>query len=123
MNFDTDTWHIMPIASGAGGKKGGLLQMVLGAILIVVGVVMIVYGNPYGWYLVIMGAGMMIGGLVMYLTPVPEIPENDDSETPSYLFNGALNPNIPGKTVPVAYGQTFVGSLVASFGVKVEAYS
>lgn len=118
MNFGEDTWHIMPIAAGAGGKKGGLLQMVLGAVILAVG---IVTENPA---LIAMGAGMMLGGLVTMLTPVPEIPENEgDEDTPSYLFNGALNTNQPGVTVPVAYGETFIGSTVVSFGVKVEAYS
>ena len=121
MNFSEDTWHIMPIAAGA-GKGGGLLQIVLGAILIVAGILLI--KTPFGVPLITMGASMMLGGIVQMLTPVPEMPKSSGGDnTPSYLFNGALNVSDPGITIPVAYGETFIGSVVASFGVKVEKYS
>ena len=126
MNFADDVWHFMPMAAGAG--KGGVLQMVLGAVLIVIGVVLIIAsqgaGSPLGTQLCIAGGVMMLGGIVTYLTPVPNTPKNSgNDDTPSYLFNGALNVNQPGVTVPVAYGETFIGSVVVSFGVKVEKYS
>lgn len=124
MRFAEDTWHIMPVAAGA-GKGGGLLNIILGAILVVTGVVMLYFPATQGFApsVIMAGAGMMLGGIVQMLTPVPELPKSSREDTPSYLFNGALNVNQPGHTIPVAYGETFIGSIVASFGVKVEAYT
>lgn len=125
MKFSESNWHIMPIAAGAGGK-GGILMTVLGAVLIVVGIVLTVgsYGtlSEFGVPMIMTGVGMMAGGISMMLTPVPEMPKSEREDTPSYLFNGALNIDEPGVTVPVAYGETFIGSVVVSFGVKVEDY-
>jgi len=129
MNFSETTWHIMPIAAGAGGK-GGIISIVVGALMIIAGVIV---GVVFGWTgvggvfaaaLIGGGIGLMGGGIVQMLSPVPKLPKNSGNEdTPSYLFNGALNVNQPGYTVPVAYGKTFIGSIVTSFGIKVEAYS
>jgi predicted phage tail protein len=125
MNFDKNTnWHIVPMASGFGGKAG-VLQMVLGAVLVVIGIVMVIYTpyNAFGWQLIIAGGAMMLGGLVTMLTPLPELPKSQGSkDDPSYLFNGSINADEPGLTVPVAYGETYCGSIVTSFGVTVEDY-
>lgn len=123
LSFENKNWYIVPLAAGAGGK-GGIMQMVLGAILIVVGIVLTVgsYGtlSEFGVPMIMAGAGMMIGGLVTMLTPVPKIPKSNKDDSSSFLFNGAANADEPGTTIPVAYGETFVGSIVASFGVTVE---
>jgi predicted phage tail protein len=117
MSFAETHFHFMPIAAGAGGKAG-LLQTVLGAIILAVGI------YTENSTMISMGAGMMLGGLVTMLTPVPPMPkEKGQDDTPSYLFNGSVNIEDPGVTIPVAYGETFVGSVVVSFGIKVEAYA
>jgi predicted phage tail protein len=122
MKFGDNHWHIMPVAAGAGGK-GGILMTVLGAVLIVVGIVVNIYYPGMGTPIIMAGVGMMAGGLSMMLSPVPEMPKSEREDTPSYLFNGALNIDEPGVTVPCAYGECFVGSVVVSFGVKVEDYN
>lgn len=124
LNIENTDWCFCPIAAGAGGK-GGILQIVLGAVLIIVGV--IVGYNPYypnpvlGNFMIAAGISMMLGGVIQMLTPVPPMPKPKGSEdTPSYLFNGALNADEPGLTVPCAYGHTWTGSIVTSFGISVE---
>jgi predicted phage tail protein len=120
MNFSDDTWHFMPVAAGLG--KAGMLQTILGAVILVIGIVIFIYTDYPG--VMLLGGAMMLGGIVTMLTPVPAIPKNEGNEdTPSYLFNGSLNVNQPGVTIPLAYGETFIGSIVSSFGVKVEAYA
>jgi predicted phage tail protein len=120
MNFENVNWHIVPIAAGYGGKAG-ILQMVLGAVMIVLGIIL--YYTPFGVPLIVAGAGMMLGGLVTMLTPVPGLPKSQGSkDDPSYLFNGAVNADEPGLTVPLAYGETYCGSIVTSFGVTVEDF-
>jgi predicted phage tail protein len=119
VRFADDTWHFMPIAAGA---KGGVIQLVLGAILIVVGICL--YYTPFGVPLIMMGAGLMLSGLATMLTPMPEMQKKQGGDdTPSYLFNGAINVAEPGLTVPVAYGETWIGDIPISFGVQVEEWS
>jgi predicted phage tail protein len=120
MKFADDSWHFMPIASGAGGN--GILQMVLGAVIFAIGTVM--YYTPLAWaapYVQMAGIGLMIGGLATMLSPMPQMPKDSGQEdTPSYLFNGAINVAAPGLTVPVAYGETWIGDIPISFGVLVD---
>lgn len=119
MKFSETTWHIMPIASGAGGNMS-FLQIVLGAALIVAGIVL--WSTPWGIPLVMTGAGILLGGIIQMLSPVPSLPKSEREESPSYLFNGGLNVEDAGVTVPLCYGEAFVGSVVTSFGILVEKY-
>jgi len=131
LKFSETTWHLMPVALGM-GKGGGPLMVVLGAILVIAAVVLYVYapaGAP-AWYsmmyqgLAMMGVSMMLTGISMMLTPVPDMPESGkDGDTPSYIFNGSLNVDDPGTTVPICYGESWIGSVVTSFGVRVIKYS
>ncbi len=87
--------RIAPITLGS--KNGGVFQIILGAVLIVAGVIVtgMSFGAaaPVGAALIGMGVSMVIGGVVQLLTPMPkglsakDRPEN----TPSYTFNGPLN--------------------------------
>jgi predicted phage tail protein len=119
--------RIVPIVSGS--KNGGLFQTVLGAVLVVVGVVLTVMsgstGSPLGAALVSAGIGMMAGGIIQMLTPVPKSPSQQEQATtenkPSYLFNGAFNSTQQGLPVPVIYGKMLVGSSVVAIGTWAEA--
>jgi len=125
LQFKENIWHLFPIAAGS---KGGALQIVLGAVLLIVGIVMMVYA-PVGapaWYgimaegLVMIGGSMVLGGIAQMLTPMPKIPESGMAGgEPSYLFNGAINQVEPGIAVPIAYGETWIGGIPISFGVDV----
>lgn len=121
MSFGEDRWHFLPIAVGfGGGKTGAWLMVIAGAALMVVGLVIgITPAHPVGAALFNVGLGLFLGGLAGLLTPVPEMPESKRHETESYLFNGPLNINEPGSTIPVAYGEVFIGSIVVSHGTKV----
>lgn len=118
--------RIVPIVSGS--KSGGILQVVLGAVLIVAG--FIVAGGslgtaaPVGTSMVMMGASMVLGGVVQMLTPVPKTPSQQEQagteNKPSYLFNGSFNSTQQGLPVPVVYGKMLVGSSVVAIGTWSE---
>ncbi|MCP6525142.1 tail assembly protein, partial [Klebsiella pneumoniae] len=58
-----DVIRITPLVIGS--KKGGLLQTILGAVLVVVGVIFtFTAANAAAPYLYITGASMMLGGVV-----------------------------------------------------------
>ena len=112
--------RIVPIVSGS--KRGGLLQTVVGVTLIVVGALTSWAG---GAALVSVGIGMVAGGVIQMLTPVPKSPSQQDQAStenkPSYLFNGAFNSTQQGLPVPVVYGKMLVGSSVIAVGTWAEA--
>jgi len=115
--------RIVPVI--AGSKSGGILQVVLGAAMIVAGAFLWV--TPIGAPLVAMGISLVAGGVVQMLTPVPSTKAGSQQEQastenkPSYLFNGAFNSTQQGLPVPVVYGQMLVGSSVVGVGTWAEA--
>lgn len=107
-----------------GSKKGGVFQIIVGIILIVVAVVLAYFypGNPVSPILVRMGIGLIVGGVVQLLTPTPKGPNARErpENTPSYTFSGPVNTQAQGNPVPILYGELFIGSAVISAGINVE---
>jgi predicted phage tail protein len=114
-----DDIRIAPVLMGS--KRGGVLNIILGVVLIVVGV----WTQNYN--LVYSGAVMAIGGVVQMLGPQPKGLGAQDSveNRPSYSMNGTVNTQAQGNPVPVAYGGhdtkgMLVGSAVISGGIMAE---
>jgi predicted phage tail protein len=115
--------RIAPVMAGA---KQGVLQTILGAVLIVVGVV--VTGLSYGWAAPVggaigkMGVAMMLGGVIQMLSPQQQQQSAKDSPEngTSYNFNGPVNTTAQGNPVPVLYGRMIVGSAVISAGIMAQ---
>lgn len=105
-----------PVVAGAGGK-GGLFQTILGAVLIAAS--FILPPGPWTQPMFSIGVSLVIGGVAQMLSPLPKTngPEN---ESPSYIFNSAVNTTAQGYPVPVGYGRMIVGSAVISAGISVE---
>lgn len=115
----TDDIRIAPVLVGS--KRGGILQTILGVVLIVVGV------WTQNYQLVFQGGVMVLGGVAQMLAPQPKgLGAKDSAEnTPNYSMNGAVNTQAQGNPVPVAYGGhdtkgMFVGSAVISGGIYAE---
>jgi predicted phage tail protein len=109
------TAETIKIIPATAGSKGGLLQTILGAVLVVVGVV-----TGQLW-LVQIGAGLVLGGIAQMLTPTPKYETGSDEEQrQSYIFSGPVNTSAQGTAVPVGYGRMIVGSIVASMGLTVQ---
>lgn len=105
-----------------GNKRGGILQTILGAVLVVVGAVISFYGGGAGTPLMQMGAAMMLGGVVQMLSPQPQgLSAKDSAQNgASYNFNGPVNTSAQGNPVPVLYGEMLIGSAVISGGIYAE---
>ncbi|THD03720.1 tail assembly protein [Rhodanobacter lindaniclasticus] len=89
-----DEIRIAPIIMGS--KNGGVVNIILGAVLIAVGYLVqaYLYGapNPISNALYAAGTSMILGGVVQLLTPVPHGTKNKSVDNePSYSFNGAVN--------------------------------
>lgn len=115
----SDDIRIAPVLVGS--KRGGILQTILGVVLIVVGV------WTQNYQLVFQGGVMVLGGVAQMLAPQPKgLGAKDSAEnTPNYSMNGAVNTQAQGNPVPVAYGGhdtkgMFVGSAVISGGIYAE---
>ncbi|MGX2089264.1 tail assembly protein [Xanthomonas axonopodis] len=113
-----DAIRIAPVLQGS--KRGGVLQTIIGAVLIVAGALLIT--TPFGVPLISAGVSMVIGGVVQMLSPTQKGLGTQDSpdNRPSYAFNGPVNTQAQGNPVPVAYGDTWTGSAVISGGIFAE---
>ena len=112
---------IVPRVMGAGGD-GGIIQTILGAVLIVVGVLVTIGtlggGAPLGAALIGAGIGMMIGGIAQMLMPKIDNnqDQNQDGNKSNFGFGGAVTTIAQGNPVPVLYGQREIGGFIASAG-------
>lgn len=118
-----DVIRIIPVI--AGSKKAGVLNIIVGVVLIAVGALVQAYvfggnTNPFSSYLYGAGVSMIVGGVIQMLTPVPKNTQREEDDRRSYVFNGPLNVTAQGATVPVTYGEFIVGSVVVSAGISAE---
>lgn len=116
--------RIMPVIIGS--KKAGVLQTILGAVLVVVGVAVGYFSggtlSAVGYGAAKLGAAMMFGGVVQMLSPQPGglASKQDADNRASYAFGGVTNTAAQGYPVPVGYGRRRIGGAVISAGIYVE---
>ncbi len=113
--------RIVPVVRGA---KNGLGQVILGAVLVVVGAVIRFYGGVgIGDYLIKIGISMMVGGLAQLLASPPN-PLNygagEDNRPSNYLFNGSNQATPSGGPVPVLYGRLEIPLTLISGSITPE---
>lgn len=116
---DGEEFRIAPIIIG--NKKGGLFQTILGAAMIVAGVVasFIPGGQAVSPYLVAAGISTAAGGVMQMLSPQStgmNIRE-DDANAPSYAFGQPVNTTAQGNIVGVLYGEREIGGAIISAGI------
>lgn len=106
--------RIAPMPAGA--KRAGVLQTIVGIVLVVVGVLTSEYG---GEALIGPGIAMIAGGIIQMLTPMPHgISSKDKGDNAAnYSFNGPVNTQAQGNPVPLCYGRMKIGSAVISAGI------
>lgn len=117
MSTSAKVVKVVPKVKGAGGA----VQTILGAVLVVVGVLVTVGtlggGAALGAGLIGAGAGMMVGGIAMMLMPkIENQDQNQDGNKANKGFGGAVTTIAQGNPVPVLYGQREVGGFIASAG-------
>ena len=100
---------IVPKVIGAGGN--GVLQTILGVVMIVVGVI------TQQYWAVGMGVGMMVGGIAQMMMPkMDEGDQNQDGNRANKGFGGAVTTIAQGNPVPILYGQREVGGFIVNAG-------
>ncbi|HAT3689685.1 tail assembly protein [Citrobacter sp. Cb021] len=116
--------RIAPVIEGA--KKAGLFQTILGAVMIVAGIVVtgMTFGSAgvIGAGMVSAGIGMMAGGIYQMLSPQPKgLQGRDDPDNkPSYAFGGSVNTLAMGNPVALLYGEREIGGAIISAGIVAE---
>jgi predicted phage tail protein len=123
-NSGKEVIRIVPVI--AGSKRAGVLQTIIGAVLVVAGVVATFIPGAQGAapYLFQMGAAMMIGGVVQMLSPQAKglASRQDPDNMPSYAFGGPVNTVAMGNPVGVAYGLRERGGAIISAGIYTDDY-
>lgn len=114
--------RIIPVIIGS--KRSGLLQTILGAVIIAASAVGSYFapGNPFSAFGFKLGAAMMLGGVVQMLSPQPAglaSKQNADNRA-SYAFGGVTNTAAQGYPVPLLYGRRRIGGAIISAGIYVE---
>lgn len=111
--------HLMPAAEGAGGGNG-VFSVIIGIVLIAVA---IFYPPAAGIALQLgmAGAGMVVGGIVMMTTKVPDadMTAGQDQKS-SFLLSRPGNSTVQGSAIPRGYGRCMVGSVQVSVSVVAE---
>ncbi|CAM3798265.1 Phage-related protein, tail component [Pseudomonas synxantha] len=106
--------RIAPIITGS--KRGGLIQTIIGAVLIAVSFI------PGFQVLAAPGIALAAGGVIQMLSPqatglkTSAAPEN----TPGYAFGSAKNTTASGNPVPLCYGKRRVGGAIISAAIYAE---
>lgn len=103
---------IVPSVSGA--KRNGIGQIIIGAVLVVVG------GYTNNPTLTQSGIAMILGGAIALLTPMPKGSDSKAKEEVSRQLNGPPNVTSSGGPVPLIIGRVLVGSVTISAGLSTD---
>lgn len=116
--------RIAPVIVGS--KRGGVMQTIVGAVLIVAGAAINYFsGGSLAWLgtpMMQIGLATAIGGVIQMLSPqagglkTSAAPEN----TPGYAFGSAKNTTASGNPVPLCYGKRRVGGAIISAAIYAE---
>lgn len=116
--------RIAPVMVGS--KAAGIFQTILGAVLVVAGVLISVYSAgtmaSFGASLAAGGVAMMAGGVYQMLSPQAKGLQSsqDPDNKPSYAFGSAVNTTAMGNPVQLPYGLYEVGGAIISAGILAE---
>ncbi|NYH08182.1 tail assembly protein [Pseudomonas moraviensis] len=108
------TLKIVPVISGS--KRAGILQTILGVVMIVAGAVS---SNPA---LVMTGVASAAGGVIQMLSsPQGGLKQSASPENqPSYAFGSARNTIASGNPVPICIGRRRWGGIIISASIHAE---
>jgi predicted phage tail protein len=129
MTNGSEVYRIMAITEGS--KRGGVLQIVIGAVALVAafftaGGSLVALGMSAAaaaattTALTGLGLSMMLGGVVQLLTPQPKYNVGASSSTdnkPNYAFGAPVNTVAMGYPVPVLFGEREIGGAIISAGI------
>ncbi|TFW38572.1 tail assembly protein [Pseudomonas putida] len=110
--------RIVPVVGGS--KRGGILQTIVGAIMIVGGAFL--SSTPFGAPLIGAGIGLTAGGVIQMLSPQAKgLSQSAASENlPSYAFGSAKNTTASGNPVPICIGERRWGGAIISASIEAQ---
>ncbi|EPY7144144.1 tail assembly protein [Klebsiella quasipneumoniae] len=112
--------RIAPVIEGS--KKAGLLQTILGTVIVAASIWMPGLSIAASNMMFAVGASMATGGVIQMLSPQlgglasKESPDNKAS----YAFGGVTNTTSQGYPVPLLYGKRRIGGAIISAGIYIE---
>ena len=112
--------RIVPVIIGS--KRAGVLQTILGAVLVVASIWMPGVGIAASNMMFAAGAAMTMGGVAQMLSPQPGgISSKQDADNKaSYAFGSVTNTVAQGNPVPLGYGKRRIGGAIISAGIFIE---
>jgi predicted phage tail protein len=116
----TKSLRILPVIKGS--KRAGVLQTVIGAVLVIAGYALSGFTGGSSMALVPIGASLIAGGVIQLLSPQSSglkqsaAPEN----LPSYAFGSARNTTASGNPVPICIGRRRWGGAIISASIYAE---
>jgi predicted phage tail protein len=127
---------IIPVVSGA-GASGGQIALGIGLIALsfafpgagVFGAGFGVFGplsqatiatlTTVGNAISLIGASLVLSGVAGLVSPVPKIDEDAQDPRKSFSFSGIQNTSRQNIAIPLIYGETVTGSIVASAAIDI----
>ena len=118
MKTEASVIKIIPRVIGAGGDNGGVLNIILGVVLVAVGFFAFGTTSALGAGLIGAGIGMAIGGVAQMLMPSPDSigDQNQDGNKANLGFGGAVTTVAQGNPLPVLRGRREIGGFINSAG-------
>ena len=130
--------HLIPVATGAKSRTAKIIfSVIVGGALLATGIggalAPLASGGGFGGGAValgvhlgvtygtvaLMGAGLLLGGISMLLTPVPKDP--GERKPTSFTFDGPLNAGNEGGPIPLLYGELIVGGVTIASDISSSA--
>lgn len=119
MGLGDEDFRIAPVPAGA--KKAGVFQTILGAVMVVAGIVasFIPGAQAAAPYLIAGGISTMAGGVIQLLSPQPTgLSTGQDADNkPNYAFGAPVNTTAQGNPVAAFWGEREIGGAVISAGI------
>jgi len=115
-----DVIRIVPVIIGS--KKAGLIQTILGAVLVIASIWMPGLSIAASNMMLAAGASITLGGVVQMISPQATglASKQSSDNRASYAFGGVTNTAAQGYPVPLLYGRRRIGGAIISAGIYVE---
>ena len=115
-----DVIRIVPVIIGS--KKAGLIQTILGAVLVIASIWMPGLSIAASNMMFAAGASITLGGVVQMISPQATglASKQSSDNRASYAFGGVTNTAAQGYPVPLLYGRRRIGGASISAGIYVE---
>ena len=114
-----DVIRIVPVIIGS--KKAGLIQTILGAVLVIASIWMPGLSIAARNMMFAAGASITLGGVVQMISPQATglASKQSSDNRASYAFGGVTNTAAQGYPVPLLYGRRRIGGAIISAGIYV----